>query len=452
MKIIFFSILTLLSLNVNANVLLICRDVDSSFRLEMRTLPKVDSMGNTVENVIQRQNNSDVYFRAYPLSIGDSLVYKSSVEPGFDGPDKDDGPIESFRLNIAEGASVGARKQLEANLIVRQYEYEKKYFCDGKENPVIPRDANDEFVIKHKCKRWDMVRMPLKALMTKVFCEVAGPIEYKNACVGKTSSEVQSLLFSSSQNHNPDLAEQAIGCGADVNAADNSGCTPLMMAVADGQLTCASQTPAPVDSLAQTKARYLFNSLAGEGAFLDTQENITRQGAIHKAVLGSNDGVIRDIIGLEGDLNLQDRNGTTALMLAAQSGYRSAINALVVGGASLGLKDNQGRTAYDLGSNLPEDVRETLLEPKVTLAIMGEAGGGCTPLALEVPVGQYVKFNFTAAAGKMFILNIPAVNVSLMADGGTTASKTTRFDKPGTYAFQCGVHGGVQNTGQIIAK
>ena len=449
-------LVALISVNASAATLFQCRDEGNSIQLEMRPLEKADSSNNTVENIVRQAQKPDTYFRAYPESVGKDLVYKREVQVGYGWPaGQNDSPYESFRMNFADGAAIQPGQQAQANLLIRRITYKKQFYCEHRrDEPEIPRDEDDPYVKANpkKCKRWDMVPQPLKVERYSMACESFGNSDYKDFCLGKSPTEVQSLLFSAAQKRQPGLAEQALACGADINATDSKGCTPLMMSIANLPSVCAATSPLPPDSMLDTKGRFLFNSLASEGAFIDTQEAVTGEASVHKAAKAGSDGVIRDMIELEADLNVQDLTGTTALMLAAESGYWKTIEALVVGGAALGVKDNQGRTAYDRGANLPPNIRETLLEPKVTLTIEGQADGSCSPLSLNAPVGQYVKINLTAAPGKMFMLSIPKASISLMADGGKTASKTTRFDQAGTFVFQCGVHGGKQSQGQIIVK
>lgn len=453
-------IITLLSIlfigtlanSAKASPIFLCQSEDNLVQLEMRPLEKTNSSNYTVENIVRRPQIPDTYFRAYPLSIGPGLVYKSNIEPGFDGPEKDDGPIEGFRLTFPNGSGITQKQTIKGKLVIRQYKYAKKFFCDKYESPAIPRDENDEFVKKHKCKRWDLVRQPLKTETKTIKCQVLGKNDYENFCTGKSTDEIQMLLFSASQKKQPDLVEQALGCEADINATDTYGCTPLMMSVADNFATCAATTELEPDSWRSVKSRHLFNSLAYNGAYMDTQESTTGEAAIHKAVRSGREDIVKDMVLLEADLNIQNSNGTTALMIAAANRDSNLIRVLVGSDAKLGLKDNQGKTAYDRGEKLPSNIRELLLEPKLILTIEGRDDGGCTPLSFDVPTGQFIKLNLKATSGKMFLLSIPQIGISIMADSGKTVSKIIRFDKAGTFAHKCGVHGGRENNGKIIVK
>ena len=307
-------------------------------------------------------------------------------------------------------------------------------------------------VKKHKCKRWDLVRQPLKTETKTIKCQVLGKNDYEDFCIGKSADEIQLLLFSASQKKQPDLVEQALGCEADINATDIDGCTPLMMSVADTPSTCAATTELDPDSWRSVKSRHLFNSLASNGAYIDTQESATGEATIHKAVRSGSEDIVKDMVLLEADINIQDKNGTTALMIAAENRDSNLIRLLVGNNAKLGLKDYQGQTAYDRGAKLPSNIRELLLEPKLILTIDGRDNGSCSPLSFNVPAGQFIKLNLKANSSKMFLLSIPKIGISIMADTGKTVSKIIRFDKMGTFTFKCGVHGGRESNGEIIVK
>ena len=428
-----------------------CSSSDRSLQLELNSLES-GSPEASVEAIIHAAQDSNVYFRVYPLSVGTTLVYKSPVEPGFDGPNEDDGPIVPFRFTINDASKNHLGNSVLGNLVVREYQYEKKYFCDGAENPVIPRSPDDPFVIKNHCKRWDMVRQPLKSQQYAMNCQMLSS-QYKNFCFGKTKQDLQSLLFASAVNANPDLSEQSLACGADiVNSKDARECTPLMMAVSEYPTICAANKPLELDAYQEVKRRLLFNLLSSQGSYINLREKITGESSLHKAVKMDSEGIVQDMISLESDLDLQDYQGSTALMFAVDSGYNSIIKMLVEGGANLGIKDNQNRTAYDRSSNLPDEVRMMLLEPKAILNVEGKLDGTCTPLKMNAPLNEYVKINLKAPQEKMFLLSISDANVSLMADYGKTSFKTFKFTHSGAFSFECGAHGGKQYSGQIVVK
>src|SRR5262249_30994681 len=106
-----------------------------------------------------------------------------------------------------------------------------------------------------------------------------------------------------------DIVDELIRAGADVNAPNVAGITPLMTAVAfDAQSTA------------------LLERLLGAGA----------------------------------DVNAQDKGGMTALRHAAHYGRKPAVPVLLAAGADARTRDNQGRTAAAITGNSDSELNRLL--------------------------------------------------------------------------------------------
>ncbi len=191
--------------------------------------------------------------------------------------------------------------------------------------------------------------------------------------------------------------------------------------------------------------------LLDKGAYAFPAEKQRGHTVVHKLVLNGEPELLKTLIALEEDINVQDKSGSTPLMLAAESGGERVIKALVEGGADLALTDLGGKTAYDRGTRLSEDLRNLLIPASTELIVEGAANGTCSPLVLEAKRGENVKLTLKAT-GQMFMLTLPQGGVSLMASAGESASKTFKIDKLGVFSFECGVHGGKQNVGKLTVK
>lgn len=438
------------SFYLHADPLVQCNDSKGFAKVTINKLVADDASGNQLEFVVERNNKSPVVVRGNARSVGSNLIYKSHIDQGFDGPVQDDGVYESFRMEFRNASAIEPNKDVRAKLEFRNYEYEKKYFCDKVDRPAVPRDENDPIVKKHKCTRWDMVRQPLKIFEANFQCRFSGESEYKNFCAEHDEHQLIQLLFAAAKGKDVDLVEQSLACDADINESDDTGCTPLMMAVANDTVACSASEPVN-DAYKYAKSRFLFNLISSNGAELDRQDALG-ESAVHKAVRNENVGVLKDMILMEANLNLQDADGSTPLMLAADKASTKMISVLVEGGADLGLKDSQGRTAYDRGSKLSPEKRELLLEPKVVLTVEGQTNGECLPLEFRIPKGEFVRLVMKASNENMFMLSVPNANISLMAEKGKSASRTFKVSESGTLAFTCGYHGGKQSDGKIIVE
>jgi ankyrin repeat protein len=101
--------------------------------------------------------------------------------------------------------------------------------------------------------------------------------------------------------------------GADVNAYDNAAKTPLM-SFAEELRTCDDMTPEQ----------------------------------------GKQDLIFLDVL-LHAALDLQDKDGNTALMCAAADGNLAEVRSLLKAGANPDLRNRAGKTAYDQAVELEQD-------------------------------------------------------------------------------------------------
>jgi plastocyanin len=377
-----------------------------------------DAYGDTMDVKVTLPGKPTRYEHAHPVSLKDGVTYTGAMS--YDGF-KD-------RLLIALGASSGAGQYQGAKLKMHFNDYVYKEAYPGYWD-YVPEEVNHAFDVN---------------------CRLTPDNGNSNVCDGKSPAVLERLLLTGAAEKSVDTVTQAISCGANPNAALQNGCTALMLASETSYFDCGIK-PKATDNLIFARARSIFSSLLDAGAY-SVQADSDGRTVLHKLVRNGEEKLLKDLVDLAEDLDAQDHEGTTPLMLAAGTGYANAVKILVSGGANLELKNSSGQTAYDLGDRLDTDTRNLLLQPSVTIQITGQDNGSCTPKSVDVPAGKAVKLKFTASKSKMFTFSIPSLNISVMPDAGQTVEKTFTTPKPGAYPFQCGVMGGSQMTGTINAK
>ena len=139
-----------------------------------------------------------------------------------------------------------------------------------------------------------------------------------------------SLIEAAHRGGNYPIVKMLLDAGADVNQASNGGFTPLMAACGRGHSEVAKLLLA---NGANTEAHSTNNATALIDAVTANLETVT---------------VLLDA---HANVNVQCKDGTTALMIAINHNAYKIADALIRAGADLKLQDNKGRTAYDYASH-----------------------------------------------------------------------------------------------------
>jgi ankyrin repeat protein len=144
---------------------------------------------------------------------------------------------------------------------------------------------------------------------------------------------------------NVEIAKALVEAGADVNAAENNGLTPLMHAV----MSCDRE-----------KIIYLL----GKGANVDARNELGVT-ALGFAMCGYAE-VIDPLLAAGADINAQDNKGRTPLMMTI--GYPETTALFIKAGANVNIKDKNGQTALDYAMK-SDTFREEIVK------IVKKAGG-----------------------------------------------------------------------------
>ncbi|GAQ83954.1 ankyrin repeat-rich membrane spanning protein [Klebsormidium nitens] len=191
----------------------------------------------------------------------------------------------------------------------------------------------------------------------------------------KRKSDVDTALSSASRNGHKEVAAYLLEQGADVNAYDPDGATPLLAAADGGSAECV-ELLMRAGAIVDAKDRVGVSALiaASYNGHVDCVRKLLKHAAdvnaqshggvtpLIAAAEGGSESCVRLLIQAGGDLEARTAEGKTALMHAVGQNITAAVEALISAGAELDGTDNEGRTALHHGARkqTPESLKALL--------------------------------------------------------------------------------------------
>lgn len=264
--------------------------------------------------------------------------------------------------------------------------------------------------------------------------------------------ELNSKLLSASRAGNLESMQDLLTCGADPSVKDEKGCSPLLNLAFQG---CGEKGQTQWGHIASRPGIYekdllvTIDMMLSQGAVADERDPVTERTAVHLFSITGQTDALSSLLDYEADVNAQDTFGNTPLMYAAASGNGFVVKTINDYKPERAVKNKEGKTAYAIAEELKHRHLLPLLEVAgQQVKIDGNKDGSCSPLSLHLKSGP-TTFILNASS-KMFMLTIPGLDVELMASAGQVDSVTVNMPS-GMYDFTCGIHGGKEYKGSIMA-
>ncbi len=200
----------------------------------------------------------------------------------------------------------------------------------------------------------------LLALMAAGFgCATAEPrVERTTARPARAEEVLDRTTLHTAPNWN--VAQRLIKEGADVNAKDRFGLTPLHTAVRASRKDVVEVLIAhgadvdarsdhgqtPLFWAVTQKNRQMAEWLIAHGAEIGAKDSYGMT-PLHGAAYAGRAELVDLLISKGADLNAQSETNMTPLHCAAAAGRQDVVQLLIAAGADIGIKDNEGRDALD---------------------------------------------------------------------------------------------------------
>lgn len=152
--------------------------------------------------------------------------------------------------------------------------------------------------------------------------------------MNSTSKKDAELLRACAKGAEEDVLE-LLGAGADLNAKDAKGRTPLMFASLRDRCN-------------------IVKILLGKGADANATGD-KGETALLLACLGGHARIARELVKKGADVNSRTRRGSTPLMAASRIGSLDTVQLLLENGARIRFKDSRGRTALERARDAGRD-------------------------------------------------------------------------------------------------
>ena len=160
-------------------------------------------------------------------------------------------------------------------------------------------------------------------------------------------------LFNATINGNGDIVKFLINKGADINTPTQLGKTPLAIADREGMTEIAKilrrhGAKETLHGAAASGHKEGVERLIAQGADLNAKDQ-NGHTPLHLTIMNREAGQARWVLITQGaDVNVKTNDGRTPLMMAAIRGHEYLVEVLLANGANINARDNNNRTALSL--------------------------------------------------------------------------------------------------------
>jgi ankyrin repeat protein len=250
------------------------------------------------------------------------------------------------------------------------------------------------------------------------------------------NSGLTPLMYAAKYNPNPGVIKLLVEHGESVNKKSPEGMTPLMLAAMHNSESHVMQSLVKLKSKINaqsadgrtalmyaaefSRAEFMLKSLIDSGAKIKLRDDLGED-ALMKGCKGGMMGaeIVRSLLEKGAAYKTKNKEGHTALLLAAANGSYSALTVLLDAGANPNAKTKQGDTVLHFAAaNFPSNILHRLVSSKAKVSAKNK--NGMTPLMFAASSTYYYS-NIT------ILINLGA-NVNSFDNAGRTALMVAASD------------------------
>lgn len=280
----------------------------------------------------------------------------------------------------------------------------------------------------------------------RLSCSITGTPLVKLEPCEKDLRILNQKFLQAAKTGTPEQLDELLECGADPNTFDRRNCSAIQF-VCDRSCDYVAGSESPVLGPRNSLILERLIAVLGEHK-ADVNRSYVTNGdtPLMKLVHYGQAQGMDQLLTFKPNVNAQNFEGNTALMLAADRADPMIVRTLLRAKPNLLLKNRDGKTARDIAQKKGyEEIADLLTPVTATAKIEGRSDGTCSPAMIHLSRNETVEITL-AGEGAMFMLSAPDLGLDLMSMPSRPSKRVITPTRTGTFPFTCGVHGSTQQT------
>lgn len=370
--------------------------------------------------------------------------YKTPVELIIEKDETPYSPSQSS-YKIAKTTFTYAGKQQKTNY-VRRFEHSGKTVYKD----ILDRSSFRLEIINFIGELQLDTKTTFKKVIKNLECSITGKIsgQIGQCPIDEAGNGIanEKLLFAAKDGNFRLIEDLLTECQANVNYINSLGCNPLLTVM---DRDCGKKEKQSYQQ-SSSYENEIIKTLIDFGANLEVKDPIDGKTALAKSIEYRSFWTTSTLVNAKADVNSKDINGNTPLILAVLNNSKAQVAAVLEGRPDTLMTNNEGKTALQLAEEYKfVDIIELLTPEFEVIKVTIDSNGKCSPSMIHLVQGETVEIELQAT-NKMLHLDVPELDISMMAMPNESERLPFTPDKKGTFSYTCKEHGGSKSSGSIM--